>query len=185
MITIDELRIYLKLNGIDESQYTDKDIEHLIKYYTKLFNSLICFSYKTKTYNDYYPMDIYDVFDSLLIYNRPIKKITNVTLDDDDCTDKISYIDMKSGIIYFTEGVQGNVKVDYIAGWNDEDIKNIIIPIIIDLIIYGIKYGREGRIASLTEGDVSITYSTETELLDINDRIKNLNKRFCTKARML
>lgn len=185
MITIDELRTYLKLNNIDESQYTDEDIEHLIKYYTKLFNSLICFNYKTKTYNDYYPMDTYDVFDSLLIYNRPIKEITSVTLDNEDCTDKISYTDMKSGIIYFTEGVQGAVKVDYVAGWSDEDIEDIIIPIIVDLIIYGIKYGLEGRIGSLTEGDVSITYVTETGLLDINDRIKNLNKRFCTKARML
>ena len=61
MITIDELRLLLRLNGIDDKEFSDEDLETLINYYTDIFDTLICFEYRIKRYSEFYPLD--DSFD--------------------------------------------------------------------------------------------------------------------------
>ena len=183
MIDLDELRLLLRLNEIDDSKYTDKDLEHLIDYYTKVFNSLICFNYHIKRYDDFYPAD--GSFDSLLLNHYPVTKLITLKIDNKDCANFIREFNKKSGIIYFNKHFIGDVKVTYRSGWSQEDIDTYIIPLIIDLIIYSIKYGGDGVVSSVTEGDVSVSFDMNSSSIDINQRIKDLNRRFCPKARML
>ena len=183
MITVDELRLLLRLNGIDDKEFSDEDLETLINYYTDIFDTLICFEYRIKRYSEFYPCD--DSFDSLVLNHYPVTKLISVTIDNKDCTNNIREINNKSGIIYFNRPFIGDTRAVYRSGWSEQDIEKYIYPLIIDLIIYCLKYGKAGVISSLTEGDVSVSYDIDSSILDINQRIKALNKRFCPKARML
>lgn len=183
MINIDELRLILKVDGVDDTIYTDEELTQLIKYYTRLFNNLISFNYESREYMEYYPL--YEYTDSILINHYPIQELSTLTLEDKDYMGKIKYCNDDSGILYFQEPIQGDLHIKYISGWSEEDIESIITPIIFDLIIYGLKYGAEGIITSLSEGDVSVSYETGTSLTNIKERISELNKRFGVKARMI
>ena len=183
MITVDELRLLLRLNGIDDSEYTDEDLQTLIDYYIKMFDSLICFNYRIQRYNDFYPVD--GRFDSLLLNHYPVTRILTLTVDNNDHAKDIREINHKSGVVYFIRPLMGDVRISYCSGWTQRAIERYIIPVIVDLIIYGIKYGDGGFISSITEGDVSVSFDTNNGLLDVNQRIKDLNRRFCPKARML
>ena len=183
MIDINDLRLLLKLNGIDDTQYTDEDLEKLIDYYTKVFDSLICFNYHSKQYEDFIPAD--DSFNSLLLNHFPVTNLITLTIKEKNHLDDIRNINLTSGIIHFKKPFIGDTRVIYRSGWSDEDIERLINPIILDLIIWGIKYGKAGLINSITEGDVSVSYDNTDNILNINQRIRDLNKRFCPKARML
>lgn len=182
-INPDEVRVILRVYGIDDTQYTDEELEHLIKYYTRVFNSLICFNYLPHDYDEYYLVN--DYTKAVLINHYPIMEVSSIKLDDKDYMGNVYRIDKDTGIIYFKEPVMGDLVLKYHAGWSDEDIESIIIPFIIDLLVYGIRYGVDGIVSSISEGDVSVSFSITDKSLNINSRLNALNKRFCPKARMI
>jgi hypothetical protein len=178
-----EVRVILRAYGIDDSQYTDEELEHLIQYYTRLFNSLICFNYLPCDYEEYYPVN--DSTKAVLINHYPVIEVSSITLDEKDYTNNVYRIEKDTGIIYFKENIMGDLILKYHAGWSDKDIETIIIPLILDLLVYGIRYGVDGIVSSISEGDVSVSFSITEKSLNINSRLNDLNKRFCPKARMI
>lgn len=182
-INIDELRLILKVDGVDTDTYTDDELKQLITYYTKLFNNLISFNYTTIEYDEYIPLTEYTP--AILTIHYPIQELSTLTIDDKDYINQIKHINHESGVIHFKESIQGDLRLVYTSGWSEESIDAIITPIIFDLTIYGLKYGAEGIITSLSEGDVSVSYDTGSSLTDLRERIADLNKRFGVKARMI
>lgn len=178
MINVDELRVLLRLQGVDEAKYTDDELSTLIEYYIHLFDTLICFNYRPKEYTDYCQIS----GSSLLLNHYPIQSISAIIENNRDYLSRIKYVNKSSGIIYFHESILGFITVNYISGFSDAEIEELIKPVIIELIIYGIKYGVNGVITNLKEGDVSVSYDNS---MNIQSRIKDLNKRYCNKGRMI
>lgn len=183
MINIDELRLILKVDGVEADNYSDEELNQLVTYYTRLFNNLISFNYIAREYNEYIPL--FEYTSSVLINHYPIQEISTLTIENKDYINKLKHVNAESGLIYFTEPVLGDLQITYMSGWSEEDIEAIIQPVIFDLIVYGVKYGAEGIITSLREGDVSVSYDVNSSLTNIRSRISDLNKRFGVKARMI
>jgi hypothetical protein len=181
LITIPDLRLLLRLNGISTDTYTDTEMESLLEYYTSMLNSLLCFEYETCEHTEYQDLTG-DKFTLLDYY--PIQYVTSVSVDDKEYSGLVKRLDKHNGVIYFTGTVTGELTVTYATGWTENKIKQYIRPLLVDLMITGLKYGNEGRISSLHEGDVSVTYDMSS-LLDVNNRITDLNKRFSVRARLL
>lgn len=183
LITISDLRLLLRLNGISTDTYTDTEMEALLEYYTNELNSLLCFQYETCEHTEYQKLTEDKV--TLLDY-YPVQYISKVLLDDKEYSGLVKRVDKHNGIIYFCESVTGEITINYTTGWTEDNIKKFITPVLVDLMVSGLKYGNEGRISSLHEGDVSVTYDTSVNsLLDVNNRITDLNKRFSVRARLL
>ena len=183
LITIPDLRLLLRLNGINTDTYTDTEMESLLEYYTNMLNSLLCFEYKTCEHTEYHELK----GDKLtLVDYYPVQYVTSVSVEDKEYSGLVKRVDKHNGIIYFTETVTGELTITYTTGWTEDKIKRYITPLLVDLMVTGLKYGNEGRISSLHEGDVSVTYDTSVNsLLDVNNRITDLNKRFSVRARLL
>lgn len=180
MIDVDELRVVLRINGVDETTYSDDELNNLINFHTGLFNTLICFNYNLTEYEEYYPVS--ESTRSLLINHYPIQSLSTLKIGDKDYTSNIKYLDKKPGIIYFKEPLTDDVSITYMSGFDETQVNELIKPLILDLIVYGVKYGVGGVISSLSEGDVSVSYDTS---MSIQSRINDLNKRYCVKARMI
>lgn len=69
------------------------------------------------------------------------------------------------GIIYFDKMYTGTLYVEYEHGILEEDITNLLVPLAFNLFVDS----NGGNLASITEGDISVSYKTDGTVLQSND----------------
>lgn len=180
MLDIEELRILLKFEGIDLTDYTDEEI-------TVLINS------KTRELKGLLGLDIIPVHrketshhfrgEKLRLDFYPVKEMHAVIVDGEYLKHKDYSVDYNLGILRFKNKQYGsNVTVEYLSGLSDDDMETLIKPLISDMVIYTLTStdpsSPEG-LSSVKEGDVSVSYDTSNSRgALINNRITDIRNRF-------
>jgi hypothetical protein len=155
------LRELLQLYGIDDTTYSDEQLELIIRqaraYIGEEFVEPTTHEdyvehFRGKTYmTSYYPVDV----DSVTVICEEEVVIPN----------KIT----SSGLVYFTHHIQGRLTVSYTQELTSTDIRDTILPI----AVYMIRDIRGENLSSITEGDVSVSYDN-TNTMSTSGMIQNL-----------
>lgn len=197
-VDIDKLKILLKLDGVDISDFSDDELEILVESKIVELESLL--GVKIRPFDK---SEIRGKFKGrvLELGDYPILDIADIFVNDKFFPYKKYNVNYELGIIYFEHFIVGNVRVEYTVGLDEIDFDYLIFPLLKDMIGYGIehakinsKYGGLNKVASsLKEGDVSVNFSS-TNFSGvgaygydggINNRIDELKKRFSYRARVM
>lgn len=180
IITVDELKLRLRLAGIDYSKYTDDDLEAIItliiqeiENITGLpileprkiteFNKMI----RSNTYvTDYYPV----IEPSVYLNEQEVQ---------------LKYIDNDKGILYFKKKQYGDLKVEYKIQYTNISLLQELIANMIIIHIGGDVLN--GQYTNVREGDVSVSAGNNgTSLYEkVNDILNDLGGYLKPRARML
>lgn len=118
--------------------------------------------------------------DSLVTMHYPIKRICELKINGKTITPE--RVD-EDGIIYLEHSHTGKLEIRYIVGLTDEDMNNLMIPLVVALI-----ENREGRnVSSVTEGDVSVSYNNSSGMnsLTIDSLVNELRERYGSRVVLL
>lgn len=179
-MNVEELRILLKFEGIDLSNYSDDELNILIASKTRELAGLIGLdiepSHRIQTVSDFkgkrLRLDFYPVLDLVqLKYNGCPLKSCKYTLNE------------KLGIITFKDYLHGPVTVKYLSGFSEDLINGFINPLIADMVADTLSkdksLGLVDGVSSIKEGDVSVSYDTSNSRTNrINSRIEDIKNRF-------
>ena len=172
MSIYDDLRSIMELNGIDTSKYTDSMLDALILQAKGLINA----PYTTDSqHNDF--VKKYDGT-QYMTESYPLKEVTKIRINHEPVTPlKVR----SSGIIYFDKTLHGVLEVDYIVGLTEIDYKDYLLPICAHLA-----NDVEGNnMASISEGDVSVSYDTGSSNAMIDSLVSNLRSKYGARVRFL
>lgn len=173
---VDELRALLELYNIDDSQYTDEQLEMMISQARACIGTEYTEASDHEDYvrdfcgdyylTEYYPIDIESV---------------RVTIDDERVfPDKIT----SEGIIYFENEHRGKLSCTYVQDFSSDDIKDVILPV----AMYMIRDKNGGNMRSINEGDISITYENDSQLSTSNmiaSLVQKLQNKYKARVRLL
>lgn len=180
MLSVDELRVLLKFEGIDLSKYSDKELNLLVTSKARELSGLIGLdieaSHRTQIISDFkgkkLRLNFYPVQDLIqLKYNGCPLKHCKYTLNED------------LGIITFDDYLNGKISVKYLSGFSEDLINSLINPLIVDMVAYTLgndkSLGLIDGVSSIKEGDVSVNYDTSNSRGNrINSRIEDIKSRF-------
>ena len=127
----------------------------------------------------------------------PVVQVVDVIVNGFPLHECNYYVNNELGIIYFHHRIKGHVVVYYTTGLSERDFSFIIAPLIKDMVEYTLNYNKEftfskglsgdGRIASLKEGDVTVSFNYDSDLTlggRINNRIEDLKNRYNFSTRI-
>ena len=172
MTEISDLRELLQVYGIDDSQYTDTQLQLLLKQARAFIGDV------TPTEHTDYVERFNGKRYMTQFYPVGVESVT-VTVEGESITPH--YIS-EDGIIYFDKIVNGELQCTYTQQLSEEDISSAVIP----LTVYMIKDNMGGNMSSITEGDVSVSFdnnSTVSTSNQINRLIESLRQKY--KARVV
>jgi hypothetical protein len=162
-MNLDELRDYLKIMGIDETKYTDNVLEKLINFYTDYIMSYtgIDFDEHEHTVTDTNPNFNYKNY---LLGFYPVVEIEEILLDGKVINESDYKLDKQSGIIYWMNDLlDGDVlEIIYISQIHDTNLLNTFVTLLKDLIYCSLEPNNKGNIVSVKEGDVTVTYDSNS-----------------------
>lgn len=173
---IEELRKLLRLYKIDDTQFTDEDLELLISQAKTLIGKEFIEDANREDYvehlsskrymTDYYPI----LVDSVQVF-----------VDDEEVIPRRI---TENGILYFEKNVNGEFLCTYTQGFErssiDEAIKSIVM--------YMIQEQDNQNISSISEGDVSVSYNTDdlmSSSTKLNELIESIRNKFRARVRLL
>lgn len=176
MTDITTLREYLQLRGIDDTAYTDEQLQLLISQATAYIgedfvNPTTHEDYLrhyegTRYMTDYYPVDVSSCV---------------VLVDGEEVTPhKIT----EEGIIYFENHIQGELLCTYVQAIDETAIEQALFGV----IGYMIADTTGGNMKSINEGDISITYDTDNNLStssQISHLIESLRNKYKARVRLI
>lgn len=175
--TIEQLRETLNVYGVDDSQYTDEQLEVFITQAKELVGSeyvekvehedyvedICCKRYMT----NYYPV----VVDSVVVLVDGVEVTPHKITED--------------GIIYFDEIVEGEFSCTYNQGISEGEVSSAIVTLSMYLIRD--KTG-QGTLSSIQEGDLKVTYATDNILSAgnrISQLVNNIRNKYKARVRLL
>jgi hypothetical protein len=162
-MNLEELRDYLKIMGIDETKYTDNVLEKLINFYTDYIMSYtgIDFDEHEHTVTDTNPNFNYKNY---LLGFYPVVEIEEILLDGKVINESDYKLDKQSGIIYWMNDLlDGDVlEIIYISQIHDTNLLNTFVTLLKDLIYCSLEPNNKGNIVSVKEGDVTVTYDSNS-----------------------
>lgn len=86
------------------------------------------------------------------------------------------------GIIYFDKMYTGTLYVEYEHGILEEDITNLLVPLAFNLFVDS----NGGNLASITEGDISVSYKADgTSLQSNDDLISRLRGKYEARVKFI
>ncbi|MBX7076660.1 MAG: hypothetical protein K1X33_05040 [Methanobacteriaceae archaeon] len=178
-INLDDLREYLKIKGIDDSLYTDNVLEKLINFYTDYIVSYTGIDFDE---HEHTVVDTCPIFrtNSYLLGFYPVVEIESIELDGNVINESSYKLDKNNGIIYWIDdSIDGDVlEIVYISQIRDNLILNTFVPLLKDMIYCSLEPNNKGNIVSVKEGDVTVTYDSNSTMSNfiINrlDLLKNL-----------
>ena len=178
LIDLEDLKKQLDLFGVDYTGYTDEDLDLLLSNtikelmgYTNL--PLQPVSHKTLIkdyYGDFLELDYYPIGEITEF------KIGSKTLSGDDYV-----LDDTLGILYLNTKLNGLLLIKYTCVLPDDAINNLVNPLIVDMIRYGVTtgYSKDGVSTKYKEGDVEVNFDTSTSLGNlIQSRITDLKNKY-------
>lgn len=179
MFDINEFRTLLKFEGISLDNYTDNELNVLIKSKITELKGLIGIDITPvhrRQYNRKFKGD------TLRLDHYPIYDLASVKLDGCRVHECDYDINMDLGIIYFNNRLSGDLEVKYLSGIHDDVLNNSIIPLVREMVAYALTYNHAGvgdAVSSIKEGDVSVNYDTNNGRGSrINNRITDLKNQY-------
>ena len=161
---------------------TEEEVEALVKYYLNKIVSLTGISLDVNTHH--YTLTNKDMVKKVILPLYNIFDVDEVHCNFELVSDDDYFVDVKNGIIFFKKPLHNveHLHIKYLTRVSDEELDNVILPLVTDMIIDGIDndgfdggFGY-GDISSIHEGGVSISFKSGTNLTDsINDRLKKLS----------
>ena len=158
MSILEDLRGMLTAYQLN-NDYSDETLESFILESKLLVGEGFMFD---SVEEDYVP-DFYD--DVYMTDMYPVKDVT-IYLGDEQVTPKRVG---SEGIIYLPKRVHGDLTVHYTVGLPDDDVTTYLLPICLQLI----KQKEGQNLASISEGDVSISYDTGNSSQALVNQLKN------------
>ena len=177
MIDVEEVQRMLQIHDIN---IDDEKAEGLIEYYSSQIMGLTGISLDIQTYH--YTIQNKRFVDKIVLPLFDIFDVDQVHVDYKLLDDKKYFTDTKNGVIFFKEPLSyaTHIHIKYLTRVNEEAIKNIILPLVVDMIIDGEKDKDgeiTGEITSIHEGNTSISLKNSTNLKDsIQNRLDKLAK---------
>lgn len=173
--TYTKLRQLLTANGITTT-YTDQELDAFLLEAKLLIGEDWVFPHQYKDYvhkwdGDTYVLDYYPV----LTGETVTVKVNDVTRE--DIIDKVT----SEGIVYFKHSINGSLEITYTVGLPDEDVVEYLLPITVAVVedILG------RNVASVTEGDVSVSYSSTSTKSQTESLIGALREKYCARLCVL
>lgn len=175
-ITPEDVRNALAIYGI-ETDLTDAQLQTLIDIIIAELSELINVPIGPVT-KEYTAFDFKDK--RLFLQFYPVQNITSFKIAGEDITEY--RMKKNEGFILLNDIVRGDVEIVYEYGLIlDEHLKHLIL----DMIVFKLKYGIDGPWNSVTEGDVSVSYSGYGLHDSIQKRIDNLRNNYAGRLRIL
>ena len=180
LITPEELKNTLKLQGVSDSDLEDESVlKSLIDLKVAEITALTGLpvnpvnrkQIKKDFHGDLFESDWY-----------PIQEVTSFKIDGVELTEDVDYVlDETAGIFYLNSFHNGMLVIEYIHALSDEDIKTKLNPLISDMVLYGFTSLNQnaGEISSIHEADQSVSYDTSNSLGNrIYTRIEGLKASY-------
>ena len=176
---IKELRLLLKLEGIDLSDYSDDDLEILVNSKSKELNGLLGLDV-TPVHRKQFVSDFKGDIFRLNFY--PVLSIARILLNGNPLKHHSYHVNIDLGLIYFNEYVTGDLEIFYLSGISDDMYNTMIVPLLRDMVAYTLTSHMIGSIegvSSIREGDVSINYDTSNSRgKRITSKIDEIRNRY-------
>lgn len=179
LMDIPKLRTLLKFEGISLDDYTDDELNILVKSKVDELSGLLGLDvnpvHRLQTITGFkgeiVRLDFYPVYD-----------FHSIRVDGECLCRRDYHVDIRLGLVYLHKPIMGTVEVKYISGLSDDFMRNIITPLIKDMVAYSLTYnqwGMGGPVSSIKEGDVSVNYDTNNGLGSrINNQIADIKSRY-------
>lgn len=172
MTMIEDLQNLLTLHGIDTSKYTEAMLSSLVLEAKTLIDAEYVYDSQQEDYVPDFQGQMY------MTEKYPLKTVTGITIDGVEVVPrKIKH----SGIIYFDTYISGTLEVEYIVGLNEDDYTDTILPI----CLYIAKDNEGKNVASITEGDVTISYDRGSNQTVINSLIEGIRRKYGARVRFI
>ena len=186
LITPEELKNILKLQGIPESDLEDlTQLQSLIDLKVNEITALTGIPVNPVNKKQIIRQFTGDIFESDWY---PILNVTSFKIDGVELTENENYVlDETTGIFYLNNFHTGMLIIEYTNGLSEEDITSKINPLISDMILYGFTSldNNAGEISSIHEADQSISYDTSNSLGNrIYARIDDLKSTYNHSAKV-
>ena len=186
LITPEELKNILKLQGIPESDLEDlTQLQSLIDLKVNEITALTGIPVNPVNKKQIIKQFTGDIFESDWY---PILNVTSFKIDGAELTENENYVlDETTGIFYLNNFHTGMLIIEYTNGLLEEDITSKINPLISDMILYGFTSldNNAGEISSIHEADQSISYDTSKSLGNrIYARIDDLKSTYNHSAKV-
>ena len=193
MISTEKIRTLLKFDGVTVD-FTDEELQVLIDAKIDELEGLIG--------ADIRPHDRQKTMGRfkgkvLELNFYPVVQVVDVIVNGCPLHERSYYVNNELGIIYFHHRIKGHVVVYYTTGLSERDFSFIIAPLIKDMVEYTLNYNNgftftkglsgDGRIASLKEGDVTVSFNYDSDLTlggRINNRIEDLKNKYNFSTRI-
>lgn len=150
MTETEQLRALLEVYGIDDTQYTDAQLELMIQQAKNAVSADVANETTHEDYHrhfagtvymtDYYPVDV----ESL-----------EITVDGEVVVPRRITHD---GLVYFDNLMQGELVCTYSQAFDEGDVESTIIP----LAMYMIRDKEGGNQSSIKEGDITVSFDTDS-----------------------
>lgn len=179
-----ELKNYLKMNNIT-LDLTDEELINLCEVKLNQLEGLIGININPKVNTIYINNFSSDV---IFLDYYPVISIQKLTIDDKELDSNDYNIVLKEGIIYFNHIFKGKIELEYLAGFTQQEFNSNIQSLLYDIILYTFQKADNqfGEISSITEGNVSISYNSNTSLYtQINNKINSLKNKYHCRCVML
>ena len=164
IITVEEVQRMLTIKDINLS---DEKVEGLIEYYTNKIVGLTGINLDVSEYH--YTIENKRLVKKIVLPLYNIFDVDQIHVDYKLINDKNYFVDYKNGVVFFKETIPyaEHIHIKYLTKIDDSVMKNVIIPLLIDMIIDGEDPSNSsisGDVTSIREGNTSISLSNSTSL---------------------
>lgn len=164
IITVEEVQRMLTIKDINLS---DEKVEGLIEYYTNKIVGLTGINLDVSEYH--YTIENKRLVKKIVLPLYNIFDVDQIHVDYKLINDKRYFVDYKNGVVFFKETIPyaEHIHIKYLTKIDDSVMKNVIIPLLIDMIIDGEDPSNSsisGDVTSIREGNTSISLSNSTSL---------------------
>lgn len=173
MTLYDDIRNSLQAHGVTTT-YTDQQLAQLVSEAKSLVNSPIT---GTSQETDYVPDFTGNTY--LTDYYPVIRGSVTLLVNGENVTPRRVTPD---GRIYLPNGMIGELECTYTTGLDTTTLNSYLVPIVVGMIT-----GNENQnLASISEGDVSISYRSEgSTSADLDQLVANLRGLYGARVRLL
>lgn len=164
IVTVEEVQRMLTIKDINLS---DEKVEGLIEYYTNKIVGLTGIDLDVSEYH--YTIENKRLVKKIVLPLYNIFDVDQIHVDYKLINDKRYFVDYKNGVVFFKETIPyaEHIHIKYLTKMDDSVMKNVIIPLLIDMIIDGEDPSNSsisGDVTSIREGNTSISLSNSTSL---------------------
>lgn len=173
---IHDLESQLKVNGLNSDDYTEEDLTVMLNNAVSVIGS----QYVEGTLE--HEKITLSEEDSIttLCYPVVVESVV-LTLDNQDVSDKVDYI-TNEGIITFKKPLSGELRVEYLNCADGDVLEQYIVLVALHLL----KAGAGKNLASITEGDVSISYNTAgADAASLDRLVSDLHGMYGARVQLL